>query len=170
MTIIEDVGQKQGQHENIKTYCEAHGIIQRRQKLNTGDYILAPKITVDTKQGMGEVYSNIVGKEHERFRNECIRAQEDGTTLVILIENDDGMRCLDDVEWWDNPRVHEYYEKYAFALSARKAGKNIKIPAPPVNNKRLIKMMMTMTERYGVLWMFCDRSETGKKVVEILSG
>ena len=169
MTIIEDVGQKQGQHDNIKQFCQGRGIILRRQKLNTGDYILAPKIAVDTKQGMGEVYSNLI-QDHERFRRECIRAQEDGTVLVILIENDDGMRCLDDVSGWDNPRVHEYYEKYAFALSARKKGKDIKIPAPPVNNNRLIKMMETMTERYGVRWMFCDRSETGRKVVEILSG
>ena len=169
MTIIEDVGQKQGQHDNIKQFCQGRGIILRRQKLNTGDYILAPKIAVDTKQGMGEVYSNLI-QDHERFRRECIRAQEDGTVLVILIENDDGMRCLEDVEGWDNPRVHEYYEKYAFALSARKKGKDIKIPAPPVNNNRLIKMMETMTERYGVRWMFCDKSETGAKVVEILSG
>ena len=169
MTIIEDTRNKHGQHDNIKAYCEGAGIIIRRSKLDTGDYILAPRIAVDTKQGMGEVYGNLI-QDHERFRRECIRAQEDGTILVILVENDDNIRCLDDVEHWDNPRVHEYYEKYAFALSARKKGKDIKIPAPPVNNNRLIKMMETMTERYGVRWMFCDRSETGRKVVEILSG
>lgn len=169
MTIIEDVGQKQGQHENIRLHCEGKGIILRRQKLNTGDYILAPRIAVDTKQGMGEVYGNLV-QDHDRFRNECIRAQEDGTLLVILIENDEGMSCLDDVERWDNPRVHEYYAKYAWALAARKNGKTVKLPAPPINNKRLIKMMETMTERYGVQWMFCSYEETGKKVVEILSG
>lgn len=170
MTIIEDVGQKQGQHENIRLHCEGKGIILRRQKLNTGDYILAPRIAVDTKQGMGEVYGNLV-QDHDRFRNECVRAQEDGTVLVILIENDEGMRCLDDVERWDNPRVHKYYEEYAFALAAKKKGKySGKIPAAPISNKRLIKMMETMTERYGVQWMFCSYEETGAKVVEILSG
>lgn len=169
MTIIEDVGQKQGQHDNIKEFCEGKGIILRRQKLNTGDYILAPRIAVDTKQGMGEVYSNLI-QDHERFRNECIRAQQDGTTLVILIENNDGMTCLDDVERWDNPRVHDYYAKYAWALAAQKNGKKVKVPSPPVSNKRLIKMMETMTERYGVQWMFCGYNETGEKVVEILSG
>lgn len=169
MTIIEDVGQKQGQHDNIRLHCEGKGIILRRQKLNTGDYILAPRIAVDTKQGMGEVYSNLV-QDHDRFRNECIRAQQDGTVLVILIENKDGMTCLEDVEHWDNPRVHEYYSKYAWALAARKNGKTVKLPAPPINNKRLIKMMETMTERYGVQWMFCSYEETGAKVVEILSG
>lgn len=169
MTIIEDVGQKQGQHENIRLHCEGKGIILRRQKLNTGDYILAPRIAVDTKQGMGEVYSNLV-QDHDRFRNECIRAQEDGTVLVILIENNEGMSCLDDVERWDNPRVYDYYHKYAYALAANKQGKNLKVPAPPISNKRLIKMMETMTERYGVQWAFCSYEETGAKVVEILSG
>ena len=69
MTIIEDVGQKQGQHVNISEYCKAAGIILRRQKLNVGDYIIAPKISVDTKQGMGEVYGNLV-QDHDRFRAE----------------------------------------------------------------------------------------------------
>ena len=169
MTIIEDVGQKQGQHDNIRLHCDGKGIILRRNKLNVGDYILAPRIAVDTKQGMGEVYSNLV-QDHDRFRNECIRAQQDGTVLVILIENSEGMTCLDDVERWDNPRVYDYYHKYAYALAAQKQGKNIKIPAPPIDNKRLVKMMLTMTERYGVQWQFCSYEETGAKVVEILSG
>ena len=169
MTIIEDTRNKDGQHDNIHQYCEGKGIILRRSKLDTGDYILAPRIAVDTKQGMTEVYGNLI-QDHERFRRECIRAQEDGTILVILVENDDNIRCLDDVEHWDNPRVHEYYKNYAWALAAKKKGKAVKIPSPPVNNNRLIKMMETMTERYGVRWMFCDRSETGQKVVEILSG
>ena len=167
MTIIEDTGQKLGEHDNIKAYCEGKGIILRRQRLNTGDYILAPPVAVDTKQGMAEVYGNLV-QDHDRFKRECIRAQEDGTKLVILIENDEGMTCLDDVERWENPRVNEYYSKYSFALAARKYGKNIRIPAPPVDNKRLIRMMTTMTERYGVQWQFCSRAETGKRVEEIL--
>ena len=167
MTITEDTRNKDGQHDNIRAFCEGRGIILRRSKLDTGDYVLAPRIAVDTKQGMGEVYGNLI-QDHERFRRECVRAQEDGTVLVILIENDDGLRCLEDVERWDNPRVHKYYEEYAWALAAQKNGKDIKIPAPPVDNNRLIKMMETMTERYGVRWMFCSRSETGEKVVEIL--
>ena len=31
--------------------------------------------------------------------------------LWILIENEDGLTCLDDVERWQNPRVDEYYSK-----------------------------------------------------------
>ena len=170
MTIIEDTGQQAGQHENIRAYCEQHGIILRRQKLNVGDYIIAPKVSVDTKKGMEEVYNNLV-QDHDRFRRECIRAQEDGTRLIILIENNDGFRSLDDVLLWRNPRVDKYYEKYAFALAAHKHGKSdIRIPKPPMDNKRLVRIMETMHDRYGVEWMFCSTAETGAKVVEILSG
>lgn len=171
MTIYEDTRQKIGEHRNIAEYCRQQGIIVRRTKLEIGDYISPAPVAVDTKQGMGEVYTNLV-QQHDRFRNECIKAQQDGTQLVILIENDEGLRCLDDVERWDNPRVHEYYTKYAWALAAKKARKlkDDKLPAPPINNKRLIKMMETMTERYGVRWEFCSYEETGAKVVEILSG
>lgn len=97
MTIIEDTGQKKGEHENIAAHFRQAGVILRRQKLNVGDYIIAPKISVDTKAGMGEVYGNLV-QDHDRFRAECIRAQEDGTVLFILIENEDSQTCLDDVE------------------------------------------------------------------------
>ena len=169
MTIYEDTRQKIGEHQNIAEYCRKHGIIVRRTKLEIGDYISPAPVAVDTKQGMGEVYTNLV-QQHDRFRRECIKAQEDGTVLVILIENNEGLRCLDDVERWDNPRVYDYYHKYAYALAANKQGKNLKVPAPPISNKRLIKMMETMTERYGVRWEFCSYEETGAKVVEILSG
>ena len=168
MTIIEDTGQKKGEHVNIAQYCQEHGVILRRQKLNVGDYIIAPKISVDTKAGMGEVYGNLV-QDHDRFRAECIRAQEDGTTLFILIENEDGQTCIDDVEHWQNPRVDEYYSKYSFALAARKHGKKIKIPSPPVPNKRLIRMMETMSERYGVRWVFCRPNQTGEMIIRLLT-
>ena len=168
MTIIEDVGQKIGQHTNISDYCKAAGIILRRQKLNVGDYIVAPKISVDTKQGMSEVYGNLV-QDHDRFRAECVRAHEDGTQLIILIENTDGQTCLDDVERWQNPRVDEYYSKYSFALAARKHGKPLRIPAPPVPNKRLIRMMETMSDRYGVSFQFCTPLESAQRIMEILN-
>lgn len=169
MTIIEDTGQKIGEHSNISDYCQKAGIIIRRQKLNVGDYIIAPYVSVDTKQGMEEVYGNLV-QDHDRFRAECVRAMEDGTQLYILIENTDGMRELDDVRRWKNPRTGAYYSKCSFAIDAKKHGKNIRIPSPPVSNERLIRMMRTMTDRYGVQWVFCHPDETGETIVKLLVG
>ncbi len=170
MTIIEDTGQKQGQHDNIKKFCEENGIILRRQKLNVGDYQIAPKVSVDTKKGMEEIYSDVV-QDHDRFRKECIRAMEDGTRLVILIENQDGMTCLEDVACWKNPRYEKWKRDNSFVLNAQAAGKmlNVKVPTPPVSAERLMNMMKAMSMKYSVEWLFCHPNETGKAVMEILT-
>ena len=170
MTILEDVNQKAGQHDNIKDYCDAHGVIIRRQKLNCGDYQFPPTITIDTKKGMAEIYNDIV-QDHERFRAECIRAQEDGTRLIMLIENEDNLHNLVDAENWDNPRIRKYYKQYGFIIEAQKRGKMLdaKVPQPPVSSPRLVGMMNAMSMRYGVEWAFCHPDETGQKIIEILS-
>ena len=170
MTILEDVNQKVGQHENISEWCREHGIILRRQKLNVGDYIITPGTSVDTKQGMQEVYSDIVS-DHERFRAECIRAQEDGTRLVILIENTDGLKTIEDVANWVNPRYVKWEKENHFLLEAQKSGKFKKqrIPPSPVPVDRLQKMMEAMTAKYGVEWQFCTPEESGERIFNILS-
>ena len=145
-TIYEDTGQQLGKHENIKRWMERHGVKLTRVKLDTGDYMAAPAVTVDTKQGMEEVYQNIVG-DHERFRRECVRAKEDGIQLVILVE-DTEIRCLDDVANWKNPLA--------------KRGKRPR-PSP-----QLMISMRTMSDRYGVRWEFCTPAATGRRICEIL--
>lgn len=169
MTIIEDVGQKVGQHDNIAEWCAENNVLLRRQKLNVGDYQLVQSTAVDTKKGMQEIYSDIVS-DHERFRNECIRAQEDGIRLVILIE-DEHIKTLDDAKKWRNPRIDKYYRDYGLVIRAQRAGKmlNRKIPKPPVSSERLVGMMDAMTMRYGVEWQFCHPDKTGERVFQILT-
>lgn len=168
MTIIEDTGQKIGQHDNIAEWCHKNGITVRRQKLNVGDYALPPRISIDTKKGMLEVYSNIVS-DHARFREECLRAQEDNIKLVILIE-DEQIRSLEDAKTWRNPMFDKYQQKWGLIIRAQKSGKmlNKQVPKPPVESERLVGMMTAMTMKYGVEWAFCHPNDTGKKIVEIL--
>lgn len=170
MTILEDVNNKVGKHENISDWCKENGITIRRQKLNTGDYQLPPHIAVDTKAGLAEIYSDIVS-DHERFRNECLRAVEDGITLVFLIE-DDHITNLEEAKRWENPRFTKWERDYGFILRAQKAGKmkNYKIPRPPVSSERLVGMMDAMSQKYGVVWKFCKPSQTGAKILSILTG
>lgn len=170
MTIIEDCNQKIGKHQNISDYCKEHGITLRRQKLNVGDYQSPPRIAIDTKFGMAEIYSDIVS-DHERFRNECLRAQEDGITLVILIESED-ITSLEEAKRWKNPRITQYERTYGLVLRAQKAGKMLdkKIPKPPVPSERLVGMMEAMTMKYGVIFTFCHPRNTGEEVYRILTG
>lgn len=169
MTLIEDVGQKVGQHDNIAAFCAQNGIILRRQKLNVGDYQLAPRVSIDTKKGMQEIYSDVVS-DHERFRNECIRAQEDGIRLVILIE-DSKITNLDEARKWKNPRYAKWERDNRFVLEAQKAGRMLsyKVPRAPVESDRLVNMMCAMSMKYGVEWQFCRPEDTGQTILKILT-
>ena len=169
MTLIEDVNNKIGKHENISSWCEQNGVILRRQKLNVGDYQLPPKIAVDTKAGLAEIYSDIVS-DHERFKKECLRAQEDGITLVFLIE-DENIKSMEEAKQWVNPRITQYEREYGLILRAKKVGKmkDYKIPRPPVSSERLVGMMDAMSLKYGVRWVFCHPDDTGEVVLRILT-
>lgn len=169
LTLIEDVNNKVGKHENIADYCKTNGITLRRQKLNVGDYQLPPHIAVDTKAGLAEIYSDIVS-DHERFRNECIRAQEDGIHLVFLIE-DENISNTEEAKLWKNPRIEKYNREYGFIINAQKAGKmqSYKLPRPPVSSERLVGMMEAFEMKYGCKFMFCKPSETGRIIIEILT-
>lgn len=147
MVVYEDTRQQRGKHDNISAQLSAMGITIKRTKLANGDYVVPPPISVDTKAGMPEVYQDIVG-DHERFRNECIRAKEDGTKLIILVECDD-VRRIEDVEFWKNPLT--------------KRG----IKTRP--SKAVMRSMQTMAEKYGIVWEFCSKAQTGKRIIELLT-
>ena len=129
------------------------------------DELLKLKPTsVDTKQDLQEVYCDVIS-DHGRFRNEC---ELGGANLIILTEQPK-IKTLDDVAKWKNPRLLRWYKLY----NAHKNGQmlNYKISnTPPAPSPTLAKAMQTMTDKYGVEWQFCDKSETGKRIVEILGG
>lgn len=167
--LIEDTRQLPGKHKNIHKYCELNGIRIVRTKLVVGDYSLptTQEICVDTKYGLQEVYGNLV-QDHERFRRECILARELGIRLVVLVEQD-GIEDISHVHEWKNPR----YERYMFLKEAHEHGRYMGTKLPPkapIDSERLQTMMQTMTEKYGVEWQFCRKSETGLRICEILMG
>lgn len=169
MTIFEDTRNPISKHLNIHNYCDANGIKIERTKLFVGDYTLPTNqtICVDTKQDLQEVYGNVI-QAHARFKAEVIRASSAGIRLIILVEQG-GIKTLDDVPNWKNPRAAKWYKIY----NAQKAGKMLKIKissSPPASSPKLASIMHNLSERYGVEWQFCDKTETGKRIVEILGG
>jgi hypothetical protein len=115
-----------------------------------GDYTWATdqKICIDTKQDLQEVCGNVT-QQHERFRDECERAKEAGIQLIILVQ-ESSVRTLDDVPSWFNWRR----KKNPKALSGR----------------QLYKIMLTMSQKYGVKWEFVTKDKLGKRIVELLGG
>ena len=150
MVLYEDTRQQPGKHKNIHRYCEQAGIRIIRQALNVGDYQIAGKgdVSVDTKQGVLELAGNVF-QDHERFRAECLRAQECGIRLIILVEEElPGGR----LERWRPP-----------------LGKD-GMPLARFNPATLRKAMITMQQEYSVRFRFCDGRSTGKLMIDYLRG
>ena len=150
MVLFEDTRQQAGKHRNIHAYCEKHGIEIIRQALNVGDYQIAGKgdISVDTKMGVPELASNCF-QEHERFRDECLRAQKCGIQLIVLVEEVLPGGRLD---WWRSP-----------------IGWN-GLPMHRFSPETLRKVLLTMQAEYGVKFRFCHPGSTGKQMIEYLEG
>jgi ribosome-associated protein len=113
-----------------------------------GDYAAPPTVSIDTKENMDEIAGNICGSEHKRFIAECKAAKAAGCQLVILVENTVGIRDISEVHEWLNPRA-VYSDKC-------------------VQGPRLQKAMETISERYGVRFMFCRPEEAAERITEII--
>lgn len=143
MVLLEDTRNKMGEHKNISDFCKQNGIVLRRTKLYVGDYQIAScgDIVVDSKKSVIELSGNVF-QEHRRFRDECIRAQEAGIRLIVLIE-----------EALPGGRLDLWVPPMAVRFS-------------PVT---LRKAMLTMQEKYGVKFRFCAKEDTGRMLMDYLT-
>ncbi len=169
MTIIEDTRQQADKHKIENAQLEKLGVKLLRSKLPVGDYanIKDLSVVIDSKKDLQECVGNICGKEHGRFRRECQLAQEHGIRLIILVEHGWGIKSIEDVALWHNPRI-DVFERKIKSMQRRcisTAGMR-----PPTSGETLSKAMRTMQEKYGVEFLFCSRGDAGKKIVEILGG
>ena len=133
----------------IQRQIERCGVSSFVKKLDVGDYMALdnPHLVIDRKQDLLEVCNNVT-HEHSRFQRELIRAMKQDIQLVLLIEHGPDIQSLEDVYFWDNPRL----EKSPRATTG----------------ERLYKALVTMQKEYGIRCEFCTKRETGKRIVEIL--
>lgn len=167
MIFQHDTRDKVGKHSNVSDGLTAMGHEIVRSKLYVGDITLLnnQSTCIDLKQNLNEVESNLI-QQHDRFRRECERARSAGIRLVVLIE-DETVDGIDGVARWGNPR----YKRWMRLNEAHKAGRmlHVKIPArPPIKGSNLHRIMVTMSERYGIEWQFARHDEVAQRVCEIL--
>lgn len=150
MRLLEDTRNQQGKHDLKHRGFDSLHIPFYRCKIVVGDYCLPPAKAVDTKASISEIAQNIGGGkgEHERFIREVKLAQELGTKLFILVENEDGIEDVNGVEGWYNPRT-EYN-------------------ANCIQGPRLAKAMRTIEGRYGCSFLFCRPEEAAEVIVDLL--
>lgn len=161
MTIQIDSREKAHAITRILDYFDKQKIKHYVSKLYVGDYMSLdnPRLVIDRKQNLDEICGNVCA-QHKRFRAELIRAQENGIRLIILCEHGHGIKSLDDVLFWRNPRA-----RTKKLINGRWTWTEQKV----MHGDTLYKIICTMQRKYGVLFLFCDKGETGRRIVEILS-
>lgn len=115
-------------------------------KVHKKDLLDAITLSIDTKKNLLEITMNVCSQQHERFKRELLMANG---RLIILIE-EAGIECLEDVWWWDNPRL--------------------KVNPKATKGNALYRSLLTIQNEYNVDIRFCDRKNTGKEIIKILGG
>ena len=149
MTIQVDTREKARAITKVLAEFKKQGIVHISSKLYVGDYmnLANPMVVIDRKQNLLEVSTNLI-QQHDRFLNEIRRANTAGIKIIFLVEHGYGIKSLDDVKEWQNPRLNE--SKFA------------------VSGERLHKMISMLIANKGVEFVFCDKHQTGAKIIELL--
>ena len=152
MIIQVDSREKAKAIKTILSQFESARVKYFVSKLFVGDYqnLDNSKLVVDRKRIL-ELVQNVC-QDHKRFTAELERAKEYGIHVIVLCENTDGIESLLDVLHWVNPRLKQ--------------------SPMAVSGERLFKILWAMqnnTDRYDVEFLFCDKRETGNKIIELLS-
>lgn len=110
-------------------------------------------------------------KRHGFFHRGLKRAQNSQIKLYILVANDDGVRNLDDLFLWRNPRLNIWRnsnEVIGFWKNGRPRYKKVQKYPSAMTGERLAKACCTMELKYGCGFAFCSPEEQGEKVLELL--
>ena len=150
MQIQIDTREHASERDRIEAQLDAVGVQHFRSKLYVGDYMSLdnPRRVIDRKKDLGELCNNVT-QQHERFRAELVRAKESGIQVIILCEHGGNIRQLEDVFFWENPRRRH--------------------SSKATSGAQLFRSLCTMRDRYGVQFAFCDKRQTGREIVRLLS-
>lgn len=171
MRIVIDTREKPQATKRIEEEFTKAGVNFIRSKLPYGDYMSPdnPDIIIDRKQNLLELCNNLSdvpkkekdgkikkdadGKpmtDKKRFISELQGAKEFGQHLIILCEHGGQIKDIEDVKEWKNPRL----KQSPLAMSGY----------------RLYIVLNRMMLTYGFEVEFCDKRQTGKRIIELLRG
>lgn len=151
MVIQIDTREKARAITKIVSYFDEKQIKHISSKLYVGDYMNLenPKLIVDRKQNLLELANNVC-QDRKRYVSEIKKACEAGIKLIFLVEHSRNIKTLEDVQKWINPRL--------------------KNSPMAVSGERLHKILSVFQNTYGVEYRFCQKDETGKRIIELLGG
>lgn len=131
-------------------------------KLMVGDYMNYdnPRRIVDRKQNLSELCANVC-QDHDRFRRELLLAKENDIQLIFLVEHGKDVQRLEDVIWWENPRRWKRVKDVV-------SGKWKDVETKAMQGEVLYKILKTQERKYGCRFEFCEKKDTGKRIIELL--
>lgn len=146
-TVIQiDTREKANQH--ITDWLSSKDVKFISSKLVAGDYMNwdNPRIVVERKNSILELASTL-GAQHERFKAELKLSTDYGLHIIILVE-EDGFFCLDDLKEWINP----FFQKNPRAMSG----------------STIHKIMLRYLEYYDIEIQFCSKGDAGERILRLL--
>lgn len=140
--ILVDTREHKGKNDHVLKAFDSAGIAWGRIKLDTGDYMVpGGRVTVDRKKDLEEIAGNLCSKD-KRFWREARRAHDTGMKLIVLTEAA-GISDISDVKTWQSKHSK-------------------------VTGSNLAMQMLRLHMAYGIEFLFCDKADTGKRIMELL--
>lgn len=143
--IIVDTREKG--NKKILEYFDKIGQDYIVSKLDAGDYMVFKqfKNIIDKKDGLLELSHNLCNSlEHERIKREISRAYDLGCENFIFLIQDNKIKNIEDIKNWSSPHTK-------------------------VKGETLLKIMATMTKKYGVRFIIVPKKDMGRKIIELLN-
>lgn len=117
-------------------------------------------------------FQKLYTKRHGFFHRGLKRAEYGDVKLYILVENKDGVRNIQDLFGWKNPRLN-IWKNTEEVIGVYKNGKARyrKEQAFPnaTRGEQLAKACLTMQKKYGVEFQFCTPEEAGERILSLLN-
>lgn len=145
---------RQQKDDYITKYFDKNSIPWVRTGLPSADYMAIRydngfikdySVLIDTKNGVEEIAHNLCNTtEHERIKREIARARELGCKVFAFLICDSKIRTIDDLKNWSSNRTK-------------------------VSGATLLKIMKTMSERYGVRFIFTSKQKAGAIIIKLLN-
>lgn len=152
--LIVDSREKPKAIKTILAQVEEAGVPYMVSKLPIGDYMdfQRPELIIDRKQNIAEIAKNCTS-DHRRFKAELERAKMVGSKLIILVEQN---RYKDRDKWI---RVETIEDLMLWSS-----------PHTTVRGEKVFRVLSAWCNKYDIEVMFCDKRQTGKKILEIIYG
>ena len=116
-------------------------------KLDYGDYKIFKNndVVIDRKDNLTELAHNLCSTtEHERIRKEIQRSKDDNCKEFIFLISENKIKTIEDIKNWSSPHTK-------------------------VRGSTLLKVMATMSKKYGVKFIIVPRTKMGEKILELLN-